>query len=59
MCQYTVGKVVSSEKDKIIVEIKGNLKKMISPFMRVEKGDIVFCVGNYIIEKDESGMVCK
>jgi len=59
MCQQIIGKVISVKGNKATVEIKGKIKEMLSPFIKVEKGDTVICAANYIIEKDESGMICK
>jgi len=59
MCQQTIGKVISVKDDKVVVEIEGKLKEMQSPFIKVENGDMVICAANYIIEKDESGIVCR
>ncbi|MEM5807406.1 MAG: hypothetical protein QW474_03420 [Candidatus Aenigmatarchaeota archaeon] len=51
MCQQIVGKVISVDKDKAKVEIKGKIYDMFNPFTKIEKGDMVICAANYIIEK--------
>ncbi len=53
MCQQLTGKVISVNGDKAIVEVCGKKKEMLSPFIKVKKGDRVICAANYIIEKDE------
>ncbi|MEM2175159.1 MAG: HypC/HybG/HupF family hydrogenase formation chaperone [Candidatus Micrarchaeia archaeon] len=55
MCQQVIGKVISIDGNKAMVEINGKIYEMLNPFARIDAGDFVICAANYIIEKLDEG----
>jgi hydrogenase maturation factor len=61
MCQGLVGKVISTERDGIVVECKGEKRKLRSKLTDVKVGDyVMFSLDIAIdkVDKEEAEMIC-